>query len=179
MIGAGTIISPIIKVVTTIAILAAVYYFAVRPILDTTEDITNDVRGSIAESQQQSNQAFDDAQATASAAEISSTRQQATSYGNSILAGSQPWPEAAKAVLNCTKKAGDDITKLERCVDLGQTITGGVLSDRNFAVSYADNLETQGKSSEAAQVRSCVEKAGYEVKSMEVCRQLADKLLFG
>ena len=42
MIGAGTIISPIIKIVTTVAILAAVYFFIVKPTLDTTEKaITN------------------------------------------------------------------------------------------------------------------------------------------
>ena len=41
MIGAGTIISPIIKVVTTVAILAAIYFFFVKPTLDTTENIAN------------------------------------------------------------------------------------------------------------------------------------------
>jgi hypothetical protein len=37
VIGAGTIINPIIKIVTTVAILAAAYLFIVKPILDTTE----------------------------------------------------------------------------------------------------------------------------------------------
>jgi hypothetical protein len=41
MLGAGTIINPIIKIVTTVAILAAVYFFIVAPILDTTEDSFN------------------------------------------------------------------------------------------------------------------------------------------
>jgi hypothetical protein len=36
MLGAGTVINPIIKIVTTIAILAAVYFFIVKPTLDTT-----------------------------------------------------------------------------------------------------------------------------------------------
>ncbi len=36
MLGAGTVINPIIKVVTTVAILAAVYFFIVKPTLDTT-----------------------------------------------------------------------------------------------------------------------------------------------
>ncbi len=179
LIGAGTIISPIIKIVTTVAILGAIYLFFVKPALDTTENISDTVSGSISQSQDQANEAAAEAQAQASAAEISSTRQQATSYANSLLAGSQPWTEASKAVLTCTKKAGDDINKLERCVDLGQSITSGVLSDRNFAVSYADSLEAQGKTGDAAQVRSCVEKAGYEAKPMDQCRKLADQLLFG
>ena len=41
MLGAGTVINPIIKIVTTVAILAAVYFFIVAPILDTTEDSFN------------------------------------------------------------------------------------------------------------------------------------------
>jgi hypothetical protein len=36
MLGAGTVINPIIKIVTTVAILAAVYFFIVKPTLDTT-----------------------------------------------------------------------------------------------------------------------------------------------
>ncbi len=38
MLGAGTIINPIIKIVTTVAILGAVYLFLVKPTLDTTND---------------------------------------------------------------------------------------------------------------------------------------------
>jgi hypothetical protein len=36
VIGAGTVINPIIKIVTTVAILAAAYFFIVKPVLDTT-----------------------------------------------------------------------------------------------------------------------------------------------
>jgi hypothetical protein len=37
VIGAGTVINPIIKIVTVVAILAATYLFIVKPVLDTTE----------------------------------------------------------------------------------------------------------------------------------------------
>jgi hypothetical protein len=47
MIGAGTIINPIIKVITTILILGAVYLFFVKPALDTTENISNSITESI------------------------------------------------------------------------------------------------------------------------------------
>ncbi len=50
MIGAGTIISPIIKVVTTVAILAAIYFFFVKPTLNTTENISNSISENISES---------------------------------------------------------------------------------------------------------------------------------
>jgi hypothetical protein len=36
MVGAGTIINPIIKIVTVVAVLAAAYFFIVKPTLDTT-----------------------------------------------------------------------------------------------------------------------------------------------
>jgi hypothetical protein len=179
VIGAGTIISPIIKVVTTVAILAAVYFLIVRPILDTTENITRGVQDDIARSQQQGNQAAAAAGQQSSEAEISSTRQSATSYANSILAGSQPWPKASKAVLHCVRSAGDNLPKLERCEALGQSITSGTLSDRNFATSYADGLASQGKGADAERVRSCIEKAGFDERDMEKCRALADDLLFG
>ena len=38
MLGAGTVINPIIKIVTTVAVLAAAYFFIVKPILDTTNN---------------------------------------------------------------------------------------------------------------------------------------------
>jgi hypothetical protein len=36
MLGAGTVINPIIKIITTVVILGAVYLFLVKPALDTT-----------------------------------------------------------------------------------------------------------------------------------------------
>ena len=38
MIGAGTVINPIVKIVTTVAILAAVYFFILKPVFDTTNE---------------------------------------------------------------------------------------------------------------------------------------------
>ena len=175
MIGAGTIISPIIKVVTTVAVLAAIYFLIVRPILDTTENVTNEAFNSFNNG---SGSGSGSGSQEPTEATINAERQAAQSYANSLLAGTQPWPEASKAVLTCIKKAGDSVPKLDKCESFGQSIAHGTLSDRNFAVSYADNLETQGKTSEAAQVRDCVEKAGYEEKPMEKCRKLADQLLF-
>jgi hypothetical protein len=36
MLGAGTVINPIIKIITTVVILGAIYLFLVKPALDTT-----------------------------------------------------------------------------------------------------------------------------------------------
>jgi hypothetical protein len=45
MLGAGTVINPIIKIVTTVAVLAAVYFFMVKPILDTTDNAISESLG--------------------------------------------------------------------------------------------------------------------------------------
>lgn len=39
MLGAGTVINPIIKIITTVVILGAVYLFIVKPTLDTTSNV--------------------------------------------------------------------------------------------------------------------------------------------
>jgi hypothetical protein len=39
VLGAGTVIGPILKIVTTVVILGAVYLFIVKPVLDTTDDV--------------------------------------------------------------------------------------------------------------------------------------------
>lgn len=45
MLGAGTVINPIIKIVTTVVILGAVYLFIVKPALDTTSDVVSESLG--------------------------------------------------------------------------------------------------------------------------------------
>jgi hypothetical protein len=73
MIGAGTVINPIIKIVTVVAVLAATYVFIVRPALDTTEstiDRSFDAFGSgfddlPAQIQGQVDQAFEASQGSA------------------------------------------------------------------------------------------------------------------
>ena len=46
MLGAGTVINPIIKIITTVVILGAVYLFIVKPTLDTTNNVFNESFGS-------------------------------------------------------------------------------------------------------------------------------------
>ncbi len=49
MLGAGTVINPILKIVTTVAILAAVHFFMVKPILDTTDNAIDQTFGAFEE----------------------------------------------------------------------------------------------------------------------------------
>ena len=169
MLGAGTVINPIIKIVTTVAILAAVGFFIVRPVLDTTDKAIDSVNESVRNAQQQSQDAFDDA-------DLNSARSRADSYASSLQSS---WPAAAREIKGCIKKAGDDVGAMEHCAEQGQKLVHTVQSDRSFALSYADSLDAQGDQAGADRVRDCVKGAGFKPAAMQRCRNLADDLLFG
>ena len=102
MIGAGTFISPLLKVITTVAILAAAYFFIVKPVLDTTESAFEsvspafegfeDVGPSIRDS-------FRDAQRIQRRQEASSSAQ----------------IEEANKLLDCITGANGDVAVIQRC----------------------------------------------------------------
>lgn len=97
MVGAGTFINPLIKIVTTIAILAAVYFFFVKPVIDTTNDafdkfvpdgFSETFDGFPTDIQDQINEAFE-----------GNGEARATKLGN------------------CVTKARQDTDRIQRCVD--------------------------------------------------------------
>jgi len=100
MLGAGTIINPIIKIVTTVAVLGAVYLFIVKPILDTTNEAFDQLglggafEGLPADFQEQVEGAFDEV-------DDESTR---------------------KRLERCIKEAATNTQRINRCVD---RFTGG------------------------------------------------------
>ena len=57
MLGAGTVINPLIKIITTVAILGAVYLFIVKPALDTTNNAFDSISDSFSGFDDLSNQA--------------------------------------------------------------------------------------------------------------------------
>ena len=170
MIGAGTVINPIIKIVTTVAILAAVGFFIVRPILDTTENAINSVSEGVRNAQQQSRQ-------QSAEMDLSFSRSRAESF----VAGLQStWPAAARE--------GERLRRAPRATTRGRWAaarTSGrssctrCVSDRSFALSYADSLGAQGRGADADRVQACVKRAGFAPAAMQRCRKLADDLLFG
>jgi hypothetical protein len=169
MIGAGTIINPIIKVVTTVVILGAVGLFVVKPVLDTTEKAIDEAGQIGRNAAQQSQQALHDSN-------VSSAKSQASSYARSLQSS---WPAAAREVKGCLQKAGDDLQELNHCVTFAQRLVHTVQSDRSFALSYAQSLSSQGDTVGAKRVTECVKNAGFETAAMQRCRDLADHLLFG
>lgn len=162
MIGAGTVINPIIKVLTTVAILGAAYLFIIKPALNAgTEQFEKSQQAAEQRSRQVS---------------LDVARSRLSSYSTSL---SSTWPAAAREVRACAQRAGEDADRLDRCVNVSQRLISGVQSNRSFALSYADSLEAQGDDAAAQRVYGCVKEAGFRTAAMHRCRNLADDLLFG
>jgi preprotein translocase subunit SecF len=104
MVGAGTFLNPLLKLVTTIAIIAAVYFFLVRPILDTTEDISGGVLNSVNKAQRQANKAEKQAQ-----------QQGAQSFE---VQAKDVTPKQADKLLRCVQEAGGDVEKIQACNEI-------------------------------------------------------------
>ena len=168
MIGAESVIGPILKLVVTVAILAAVGIFIVKPILDTTEDISHQVNESVRNSINQAQES------TADASDLGD-RLSAQSYAQALQS---QWPAAARAVKTCLSQANSS-GEVHQCATLGARLVHTVLSDRLFALSYANSLAAQGDSADAKRVRVCVHDARFQSAAMHHCRQVADDLLFG
>ena len=103
VIGAGTVINPIIKIVTTVVILGAVYLFFVKPALDTTKDISNrafDTSNSIQEEiQQDLRESFRDIPSfNATDVQIPDSASKAQKLGD------------------CVNGAAGNVDKIERCM---------------------------------------------------------------
>lgn len=169
MIGAGTFLNPLLKIVTTVAILAAFYFFILRPVLDTTEKLGGEVGRQIQAQQVGGNQGTSDF-------ELDLARNRATSFADSLRSN---WPEAFREVRTCIQDADRDTRAMKRCDDLGRRLLTQAQSDRTFSLSYADTLDSQGSSGEADRVRACIAGAGFQVGRIQRCRDLADRLVFG
>jgi hypothetical protein len=165
MLGAGTVINPLIKVVTTVIILAAVGIFIVKPALDTADSAI-----------EQGRNISDQVQESSQNAQLNAAEQRIEGYSQSLLAN---WPAAAREVNRCVNAAGDNLTAMNACADLAQTLVHTVQPDRSVALSYADSLDAQGDGAGAERVRDCVKDAGFKPAAMQRCRDLADDLLFG
>ena len=168
MLGAGTIINPIIKVVTTVAILAAIGIFIVRPVLDTTEDAIDTAAEQSRQIQENVNQSVSDAQ-------VNSTINQLQVRSSTLIS---TWPEAAKELKNCVRDADRNEAALNQCQNLSSRISG-MLSDHNIAVSYASTLSAQGDTGAADRIDECLADADFNPGPMGRCQALAEQLLFG
>lgn len=106
MIGAGTVINPILKIVTTIAILAAVSIFIVKPILDTTDEASN---AALEQSERITQQAEDRSRQV----QLNVARGIALDAARSArIAGDR---ERARRIVACVREADDDVEAMDFC----------------------------------------------------------------
>jgi hypothetical protein len=100
MIGAGTFINPLIKIVTTVAILAAIYFFFVKPSLDSGEEFSRGINETVNEQLDRSFKQSNDLQ---------------RSIQESIESSIPPSARRAQKRGECISRAGGDIGRIEAC----------------------------------------------------------------
>ena len=101
MIGAGTFIGPLLKIVTTVAILAAAYFFIVKPVLETTESVSN----SFSES-------FD---LGGVSSDVRKSVREAQKIADEQQASSEAQIDEANKLLDCIGDADGDVDAIQRC----------------------------------------------------------------
>src|SRR5262245_30734696 len=102
MIGAGTFINPLIRIVATVAILAAVYFFIVKPVLNTTESVSSGIGNSF--------EGFGDL-----GPNIQRSVRQAQRLQAQQQASSSAQIEEANKLLACISNASGNVEKIQIC----------------------------------------------------------------
>jgi predicted PurR-regulated permease PerM len=105
----GNLSAGIIRLLVTVGILAAVYFFIVKPTLDTTEKISNEVNVNVQKGFQQSdlgeiNKTIDDV-----------NRQVQREIKKSLRASQQQGN--ADKLINCIQRAHQNVVKIQHCSD--------------------------------------------------------------
>jgi Tfp pilus assembly protein PilO len=103
----GTLTAGIIRLLVTVGILAAVYFFVVRPALDTTEKISHEVNVNV-------QKGFEQTDLT----DINKTMRDVNRQVQREIKKSlrqTPSHSAANKLLRCIQRAHQDVHKIERC----------------------------------------------------------------
>jgi Tfp pilus assembly protein PilO len=100
----GNLTAGIIRLLVTVGILAAVYFFVVRPVLDTTEKVSHEVNVNVQQSLEE--------------AHIGKTIQNVNRQVQREIKKSlrhAPSHSAADKLLRCIQRAHQDVHKIEHC----------------------------------------------------------------
>jgi hypothetical protein len=103
----GNVTAGIIRLLVTLGILAGVYFFVVKPTLETTKDISHEVNGNIQRGFKQAdlsdiNKTIDDVNRRVRR-EVRKSFRQSPNHG------------AAKKLVRCVQRANQDVHKIQRC----------------------------------------------------------------
>jgi hypothetical protein len=103
MIGAGTFINPLLKIITTVVILGAIYLLFVRPILDTTEDAFNTVGPALQQAED------------LGGPQVNRAIRQAQRLQENTQAASNAQLQEANKLLDCIRNASGNVDKIQAC----------------------------------------------------------------
>ncbi len=101
----GNLLGGIIRIAVVAATMALVYFFAIKPILNTTEKITGGTNDSIQKAFDSVNQAFNQSDAKKIQKQIRVASK-----------GTKTGPDVDK-MINCVSKAGTNQAQIQRCVN--------------------------------------------------------------
>jgi len=99
----GTLVTALVRVLVVVATLAAVSYFLVRPVLQTTENVSNGINDNIQRSLDEADKAFDQTNVTPQ------TQQQITTTIKNIPTDKLP------RLNNCIQRNPSSIAHIEKC----------------------------------------------------------------
>jgi F0F1-type ATP synthase membrane subunit b/b' len=108
----GNLSSGIIRLLVTVGVLAAAYFFIVKPVLHTTENVSNSVNSSIESANKSFEQSFGPHSEASKAIRNANKQVQiqiTRSFHQSKQAG------GSLKLLHCVQAAHGDVTKMQRC----------------------------------------------------------------
>jgi hypothetical protein len=103
----GNVTAGIIRLLVTVGILAAVYFFVVKPTLDTTEKISHEVNVNVQKGFEQTN--LGDIDKTIEDVNRQVQREIKRSFRRSQRRGS------ANKLIHCIQRAHQDVDRIQRC----------------------------------------------------------------
>jgi hypothetical protein len=120
-------LSAVLRIAGTVAVLAAVYFFIVKPVLHTTEKVSHDASRNARQSFHQSQRTQRQVQRNIRRAQRRANRavrqaglqaHQATIHVQKAVKGQanvSGLPKEAQRVIRCIQNANGDVTKLQAC----------------------------------------------------------------
>jgi hypothetical protein len=103
----GTLVNAAVRIAVLAATLALVYYFILRPVLDTTETVSGGIGGNIQKTFDEVNRAFDQAGGQTGGITQVQIKRQITRTGG----------VDQQKLINCIERAGQDINRIQRCAN--------------------------------------------------------------
>ncbi len=103
----GTLVNAVVRIVVLAATLALVYYFIVRPILDTTETVSGGISGNLEKTFEDINEAFDQSNGQGGSLDPTEVKQKVTRVGG----------RRQKRLINCIQNSSQDFGRIQRCAN--------------------------------------------------------------